>query len=327
MSVAYPAEELIAHYRTMLVIRRFEETVSDLFGEGAMPGTGHFCVGQEACAVGAIAALRPEDLVTSNHRGHGHMLAKGGPATRLMAELMGKATGFCGGRSGSQHLCALDLGFLGSNGITGGMIPVATGAALSQKMLGTGRVVMCFFGDGATGQGAFHEAVNMGATWELPIVYFCENNGYAMSMPVEQAFREPSVARRAAGYGLATAVVDGMDYFAVREAAQKAVEDARAGRGPTLIEAVTYRYCGHSKSDGCEYRPDGEEEEWRRRDPIVLMSEALIGAGVIDEAGEERLQAEAAEIVAEALEFARASEEPKAGTVGEDLFAGGWAEG
>ncbi len=321
MSLAYPPDELIAHYRTMLVIRRFEETVSDLFGEGAMPGTGHFCIGQEACAVGAIAALRPDDLVTSNHRGHGHMLAKGGPATKLMAELMGKATGFCGGRSGSQHLCAMDLGFLGSNGITAGMIPVATGAALSQKLLGTGRIVMCFFGDGATGQGAFHEAINMGATWMLPVVYFCENNGYAMSMPVGEAFREPSVARRAAGYGLPTAVVDGMDYFAVRGAAREAVERARDGGGPTLIEAMTYRYCGHSKSDGCEYRPDGEEAEWRRRDPLVLMSGALMEAGVIDPAGDEKVQAEAAEEVAAALEFAQSSPEPDPATVGDYLSA------
>jgi TPP-dependent pyruvate/acetoin dehydrogenase alpha subunit len=321
VSLPYPPDELIAHYRTMLVIRRFEEMVSDLFGKGAMPGTGHFCIGQEACAVGAIAALRPDDLVTSNHRGHGHMLAKGGPATKLMAELMGKVTGFCGGRSGSQHLCAIDLGFLGSNGITAGMIPVATGAALSQKLLGTGRVVMCFFGDGATGQGAFHEAINMGATWWLPIVYFCENNGYAMSMPVGEAFREPSVARRAAGVGLPTAVVDGMDYFAVREAAKEAVDRARKGGGPTLIEAVTYRFCGHSKSDGCEYRPDGEEEGWRLRDPLVLMSAALIEADVIDAAGDERVKAEAAEEIAAALDFARNSDEPDPATVADYLSA------
>ncbi|MCX7599359.1 MAG: thiamine pyrophosphate-dependent dehydrogenase E1 component subunit alpha [Armatimonadetes bacterium] len=321
----YAQDELIAHYRLMLLIRRFEETLSDLFGRGEIPGTAHFCMGQEACAVGAVAALRPDDLVTSNHRGHGHALAKTRDPKRLMAELMGKATGFCGGRSGSQHLCCIDKGFLGSNGITGGMVPIAVGAALSQKLLGTGRIVLSFFGDGATGQGVFHEAVNMAAVWRLPVVFFCENNGYAMSLPVEKAFREPSVARRAAAHGLPTATVDGMDYFAVRQAVEDAVAQARRGDGPVLIEAFTYRFCGHSKSDECAYRSREEESCWRERDPIVLMGERLQAAGLLDADAGKRLADEVQAEVAEAVAFARSSPLPDPATVQEFLLSGSYS--
>lgn len=325
--VSYPTDEVVGHYRRMLLIRRFEEALSDLFAEGKVPGTAHFCIGQEACAVGAIAALEPGDLVTSNHRGHGHVLSKGGDAGRLMAELMGKATGFCGGRSGSQHLCCPEIGFLGSNGITAGMIPVATGAALSQKLLDTGHVVMCFFGDGATGQGAFHEGVNLGAVWGLPIVYVCENNGYAMSMPVGKAFRKPSAAGRGEAYGLPTLAVDGMDYFAVRYAAEKAVARARQGRGPTLIEAVTYRFCGHSKSDECEYRTRDEEENWRRRDPLATLARRLREDGALDEAAEARLVAEVEAEVAAAVEAASASPEPDPATATAEVYADSYPSG
>ncbi|MFW5867828.1 MAG: thiamine pyrophosphate-dependent dehydrogenase E1 component subunit alpha, partial [Armatimonadota bacterium] len=193
---------LLESWRTMLLIRRFEEAVAEVFAEGRVVGTAHFCIGQEASAVGAVAALRSDDMVTSNHRGHGHFLAKGADPGRLMAELFGKATGYAGGRGGSQHVADFSLGFLGSHGITAGMIPVATGAALSQKQLDTGRVVVAFFGDGATGQGAFHEAVNIGAAWELPIVYLCENNLYAMSTSIEQSFKVTEVAERASAYGI-----------------------------------------------------------------------------------------------------------------------------
>lgn len=319
---AYPPDELLAHYRLMLLIRRFEETLSEMFGRGEIPGTAHFCIGQEACAVGAIAALRPDDLVTSNHRGHGHALAKTHDPKRLMAELMGKATGFCGGRSGSQHLCCIEKGFLGSNGITGGMVPIAVGAALSQKLLGTGRIVLCFFGDGATGQGVFHEAVNMAAIWQLPVVFFCENNGYAMSLPVERAFREPSVARRSAAHGLPTTTVDGMNYFLVRRAVEDAVAQARDGDGPVLIEAITYRFCGHSKTDDCAYRSREEEQRWRERDPIAVMAGALRAAGLLDQPTEARLAAEVESEINEAVAFARSSPFPDPGTAHDFLFSG-----
>lgn len=322
MTLPYPPEELLAHYERMLVIRHFEQTLSDLFGEGLIPGTAHFCIGQEACAVGAVAALGPEDLITSNHRGHGHLLAKGGDPNRLMAELFGKSTGYCGGRSGSQHLCVLDIGFLGSNGITGGMVPVATGAALSQQLLGTGRVVMAFFGDGATGQGVFHEALNMAARWLLPVVYLCENNQYAMSLHTSRAFVEPSAARRLAGFGLPCETVDGMDYFAVRAAAERAVERARAGQGPTLVEALTYRFCGHSKSDECAYRTGEEEEEWRQRDPLSVMRERLVELGVVGDLDDEALRQKAEAAIEEAVAHARTSPDPDPATATRYLLAG-----
>jgi len=316
-----PEAELRRDYRTMLVIRRFEETLNDLYGTGVIRGTSHFCAGQEATEVGAIAALRPDDLVTSTHRGHGHFIAKGGDPKRIMAELWGKATGYACGRGGSQHMADLAIGFLGSNGITGGMIPVATGAALSQQMLGTGRVVLCFFGDGATGQGAFHEAVNMGAIWKLPVIYLCENNLYAMSTPVTQAFGEPDVAKRAVAYGLPGERVDGQDYFAVRAAVEQAADRARAGEGPTLIEALTYRIFGHSKSDERAYRTNEEETAWAERDAIKLMREALLARGVLTEESDAQIRQQAQQTVEEAVTFARESPEPNPDTLCRGLLS------
>jgi pyruvate dehydrogenase E1 component alpha subunit len=274
---------LLGHYQRMVLIRRFEERLAELFSAGRVPGTAHLCNGQEACAMGAVAALQPADLVTSNHRGHGHFLAKGADPRKVLAEIMGKATGYCGGRSGSQHMSDPALGFLGANGITAGMIPVATGAALSQQFLKTGSVVLCFFGDGATGQGAFHEGVNLGAVWQLPVIYFCENNGYAMSTPVAESFRVTSVAERVAAYGIPGVQVDGNDYFAVREAVAAAVDRARSGGGPTLVEALTWRQCGHSRSDECAYRTREQEAEWQARDPLPRMRAALTEAGLSEE--------------------------------------------
>jgi len=319
--MSYPAKELVAHYRLMVTIREFEEALDELFSKGLIGGTSHFCRGQEACAVGAVAALEASDLVTSNHRGHGHFIAKGAELGRLMAELMGKREGYSGGRGGSQHMAAFDLGFLGSNGITGGMIPVATGAALTQKLQKTGRVVLCFFGDGACGQGAFHEGVNMGAVWELPIVYFLENNLYAMSTHVVENFKVTELAQFASSYGMTGVSVDGNDYFAVREAAAEAVAQARSGAGPTLIEARTYRMCGHSKSDQCEYRSDEEEASWAARDPLSVMKGRLIADGIMDEANAAAVEQQAAGDVGEAIEFAREAAEPDPDTVTDDLFA------
>ena len=316
-----PEAELLRDYEMMWVIRRFEETLNDLYGTGVIRGTSHFCAGQEATEVGAIAALHPDDLVTSTHRGHGHFLAKGGDPRRIMAELWGKATGYACGRGGSQHMADFAIGFLGSNGITGGMIPVATGAALSQRMLRTGKVVLCFFGDGATGQGTFHEAVNMGAVWRLPVIYLCENNLYAMSTPVEEAFGEPEVAKRAVAYGLPGVRVDGQDYFAVREAVQAAADRARRGDGPTLIEALTYRTYGHSKSDERAYRTPDEEAAWADRDALKLTREALLERGVLTEALDAEVRARAETTIAEAVKFAAESPEPLPGTVCDGLLA------
>ena len=315
------SEQLLQHYELMIVIRRFEETLYDLYGTGVIMGTSHFCAGQEGAEMGAIGALRPDDLVSSNHRGHGHFLAKGGSAKRIMAELWGKETGYACGRGGSQHMADFSLGFLGSNGITAGMIPVATGAALSQKMLDTDGVVLCCFGDGATGQGAFHEGVNLGAVWDLPVIYFCENNLYAMSTPIAEVFGEPEIAKRATAYGIPGVVVDGQDYFAVREVVEAAAARARAGEGPTLIEALTYRSFGHSKSDKCEYRTREEEAEWAERDAIKLMREALVARGLLDESKNAEIVASAEATIEEAVKFAEESPEPSPDTVCDGLLA------
>ncbi len=314
-------EQLLHCYGRMLLIRRFEETVQALFGEGVIVGTAHFCIGQEASAVGAIQALRPDDLVTSNHRGHGHFLAKGADPKRLMAELFGKATGYSHGRGGSQHVADFSIGFLGSHGITAGMIPVATGAALSQKLLATGRIVLCFFGDGATGQGAFHEAVNMGAVWGLPIVYLCENNLYAMSTSTSESFLLGSVAERAAAYGIPTASVDGNDLSAVYDAVSDAARRARDGEGPTLVESLTYRQCGHSKSDKCLYRTKEEEQRWRERDPITRLAAWLLDEGIATEQALAEVANCVEEEIAAAVAFARESPEPDPATVTEGVFS------
>jgi len=295
--------------RLMLLIRRFEEKIDELYGSGAIGGTSHLCVGQEACAVGAVAALRPDDLVVSNHRGHGHLLAKGGDPDRLMAELLGKATGYCRGKGGSQHVMAREIGFMGTNGITGGGIPIATGLALAQKLRGTGKAVMCFFGDGAQNQGTFHESLNMAGIWSLPIVYVCENNLYGMSM----AFRDSTAVRyvheRAAGYGMSGVLADGMDVHAVYDAVRPAVESAREQGRPALVELLTYRYLGHSKSDLRVYRTAEEENGWRGRDCIARQRRRLVEAGV-SEADVEVLEAEARERIEAA--YARAAAAPAA---------------
>lgn len=319
--MSYPAEQLREHYRMMWLIREFEQALSEEFSAGTIGGTSHFCIGQEACAVGAVAGLQGDDLLTSNHRGHGHFLAKGADPGRLMAELMGKADGYSAGRGGSQHMADFSIGFLGSNGITGGMIPVATGAALSQKLLGTGRVVLCMFGDGACAQGAFHEGVNMGAIWRLPVVYFIENNLYAMSTPARRNFNLERLADFAGSYGIQGTTVDGNDYFAVREATAMAAERARAGEGPTLIEALTYRQCGHSKSDTCEYRTDEEEQCWAERDPLAGMRARLLADGVTDSAGTDEIEREARAAVVRAIEFARSSPAPGAESAVTGVFS------
>lgn len=302
-------EKLLEDYGRLVLIRHLEVRLGELFSQGRVPGTAHFCIGQEACAVGAVTTLSPGDLVTSNHRGHGHFLARGADPRYVLAEIMGKATGYCGGRSGSQHMSCPEIGFLGANGLTGGMIPVATGAALSQKLRGTGQIVLCFFGDGATATGAFHEGLNLGAIWELPIVYFCENNGYAMSTSVKENFRVQSVAERVGAYGIPAVQIDGNDYFAVREASEAAAAAARSGKGPVFIEALTWRQCGHSRGDQCEYRSRHEEAEWLARDPLPRMRQALLERGATEsELGiAERLSKE--EVIA-AVEFAEASPEP-----------------
>ncbi len=271
--------ENLEYYKKMLLIRLFEEKVGWLFSRDLLPGTAHLCIGQEAVAVGAVSAIKKNDYVFSNHRGHGHFLAKGADLKKLMCEIMGKSSGYCKGKGGTQHLCATDINFLGTNGITAGGIPIATGAALSMKLQRLRRVVLCFFGDGASNQGTFHESLNMASIWNLPIIYICENNLYAMSTPVEETMAIKDISIRAKSYNMASEAVDGMDLFKVKRAVSKAAKRAESGKGPTLIEAKTYRFLGHSKSDQRKYRSKEEESRWRKKDPILKFEKLLEADG------------------------------------------------
>lgn len=270
-------------YAMMLTVRLFEQKIEQLFEQGLIHGTAHLCIGQEAAAVGAVSASRPTDPIVSSHRGHGHFLARTDDPAALMGEMLGKVSGPCLGRGGSQHICARDMAFYGTNGITGGGIPTATGLALGQKTDGADGVVLCFFGDGATNQGTFHESLNMAAIWDLPVVYVCENNLYAMSTPMEESMPVSRVAERADAYDMPGESVDGMDVEAVRETLQEAIERAREGGGPSLVEARCYRFCGHSKSDRLVYRTREEEECWRAVDPLEVQRQRLLKGGLSGE--------------------------------------------
>jgi pyruvate dehydrogenase E1 component alpha subunit len=278
--------DLLKWYREMLLIRVFEESVGRLFTQGLAPGTSHLSIGQEACAVGAVSALDSSDQVFSTHRGHGHFLAKGGDPMMLMAEILGRSGGYGKGFGGSQHTSYPPIGFIGTNGITGGNIPVATGAALATKTLGTGRVVICFFGDGASNQGTFHESLNMASLWKLPIIFFVENNRYAQWTSVARSTSVESIATRGIAYNTPGVTVDGMDVSAVYAVTTEAVKLARSGGGPTLIEAETYRLTGHSKSDveTTMYRPEKEEQAWYQRDPIHLLRDRILNDALADNA-------------------------------------------
>jgi 2-oxoisovalerate dehydrogenase E1 component len=263
-------------YRDLCRIRRFDERVIELFNSGVVKGTAHSCVGQEAIAVGACAALAESDYIVSHHRGHGHCIAKGADMTRMMAELMGRATGYCGGLGGSMHIAALDKGILGANGIVGAGIGLGSGAALSAQMRRSGQVALAFFGDGAANEGLFHEAFNMAALWKLPIVYFCENNQYGLSTPMAASTSIDRLSRRAASYGMPGETIDGNDVVAVYEAVKLAVERARAGDGPSFIEAMTWRWGDHSmRANLPKYRGDADEAEWRAKDAILRAAARL----------------------------------------------------
>lgn len=314
-------EVLLRYYRTMLLIRRFEERMEQIFLEGVVSGTCHTCTGQEAVAVGVCAALRPTDYVVSNHRGHGHFIAKGGDPRLLMAEVFGKVTGYSAGRGGSQHMACFKIGFLGSNGITGGGIPIATGAALALQLQGRSEVVACFFGDGAANQGTFHEALNMAAIWKLPVLYICENNLYAMSTPFHEAFAISDIAQRASAYGMPGQIVDGNDVLAVRHVVAQAAEHVRAGQGPVLIECKTYRFSGHSRGDPREYRSRQEEADWRARCPIKRFREKLLEMQVLTPELDASIQASVEQELREAEEFARNSADPPVGDLLKGVFA------
>ena len=286
---------------TMWRIRRFEEAVDDLFARGLMHGTMHLSIGQEASATGVCAALVDGDLIASTHRGHGHCIAKGADLLPMMAELLAKDTGYCRGRGGSMHIADVSKGNLGANGIVGGGVPIAVGSALAQKLRGTGAVVVCFFGDGATNEGAFHEAANLAAIWQLPVVLVCENNKYGMSFSTEKSMHVATVAERAAAYGFPGVRVDGNDVEAVHEAAREAVARARSGGGPTLLETVTYRWKGHSKSDKNLYRTREEIEQWRADDPIADFERRVLEAGSLTQAEVDAVRDQARDEVRDAV--------------------------
>ncbi|HUG61670.1 MAG TPA: thiamine pyrophosphate-dependent dehydrogenase E1 component subunit alpha [Methylomirabilota bacterium] len=273
-------EALLAMFERMVQIRRFEDAAGKSFADGQVPGFVHLYAGEEAIAVGVCAHLSDRDYITSTHRGHGHCIAKGVDIPGMVAELMGKATGICRGKGGSMHIADVDKGMLGANGIVGGGLPLACGAALTAKTLGTGGVAVCFFGDGAANQGTFHESLNLAAIWKLPVVFVCENNGYAESTPVSYHCATTDIANRAGAYEIPGVVVDGLDLFAVHEAAGEAIARARRGDGPTLVEAKTYRYYGHFQGDAVTYRTEDELNRYKERDPIAAVRSAMIDRGM-----------------------------------------------
>lgn len=314
------AEQLHGLYRKMLLARRFEETVNDLYLQGRIPSTLHLYIGQEASAVGVLSHLRPGDTVLSTHRPHGHALAHGVSARAIMAELMAKSTGSCKGKGGSMHVGDFGIGFVPAIAIVGGNVPIAAGCALAAKLRRTDAVVVCFFGEGAANEGAWHEGLNLAAIWDLPVVYVCENNLYAASTPFRLSFKVERVAERAAAYGLPGVTVDGNDVLAVHAAAGEAIARARSGGGPTLLECLTYRQCGHSRSDPRNYRTRAEEAAWQERDPIAAFGAWLVQTGGADAQALSRLAEDVEEEIADAIAYAESSPAPDPADLYTDVF-------
>jgi TPP-dependent pyruvate/acetoin dehydrogenase alpha subunit len=311
---------LLDYHRKMLELRAFEVKVQELYRNAMLPGFVHLYVGEEAVAVGVCSNLEPADLVFSTHRGHGHALAKGVPANIVLAELWGKVAGSSGGRGGSMHMYAPEYGFMGTNGIVGAPIPLATGGALSAKLRKKGQVVVSFFGDGAVNSGSFHEAVNFGAVWDLPVVFVCENNLYATEMAFSRATKNTSVASRASSYCLPGVEVNGQDVMAVHEAAKTAIQRARKGGGPTLIECKTYRFVGHHEGDpGTDYRTREEVKQWKDNDPLKLSRKRLLDLGV-DEKELQAVDQEVESLIDRAVEFAQSSSKPLPESVNDHVF-------
>jgi len=316
-----PKDKLLLMYERMLKIRHFEDRVKDLFASGELPGFVHLYLGEEAVAVGVCANLNDDDYITSTHRGHGHIIAKGGEMSCMMAELYAKSTGYNKGKGGSMHIAWPKLGILGANGILAAGIGIATGAALSSKLRKSGQVTACFFGDGASNEGNFHECLNIAGAFNLPIVYVCENNLYAVGTRQADVRRIEDIADRAMGYGMPGVVVDGNDVVAMYEATREAVARARAGDGPTLIEAKTYRWRTHFEGEPDTYRPPEEVEAWLKREPIAPYRKLLIERGVVSEAEASAIEKSVIAELDEAVEFARQSPEPEPETAMADLWA------
>jgi len=318
-----PRETLLEMYRRMRRIRAFEDCAEEIHRNGEVPGTCHTSQGQEGEIVGACMALRVDDYMVGNHRSHGHPIGKGAKLDGLMAELMARKTGVCQGKGGSMHLADFSVGSLGETSIVGSGIPVAAGAALGAKMRGTDRVSLCFFGDGASNEGTFHEGINIASNWKLPVIFLCENNGYAISTPIGTTAQVENIADRAAAYAIPGVVVDGQDVLAVHEVVGEAVRRARAGEGPTLVEAKTYRFLDHAANLGRDlrYRTDEEVAEWRsKRDPIALFDARVTGEMGVKPAELRQIDEEVASELAGALDFARSSPFPDAAEAFADVY-------
>jgi len=313
--------KLLDMYRQMLTIRFFEEKVFELYGQNLVPGTIHLYAGEEAVAVGVCANLRRDDYITSTHRGHGHCIAKGARLDKTMAEILGRKTGYCKGKGGSMHIADFSVGMLGATAVVGAGIPIATGAGLSIRLRGTDQVAVCFFGDGASNQGTFHEGINLAAVWHLPVVFVCENNLYAMGTRQTRVMLIDNIADRAAGYGIPGVAVDGNDISAVFEAARVAVERARRGEGPTILECKTYRLKGHSRFDPAAYRPKDEVNEWLKKDAIARFQARLLERGIITEGEIQRAVEKARNDVEEATKFALESPFPEPAEALDDVYA------
>jgi len=319
-------ETLLKLLTTMLKIRYFEEQIVDLYARGLVPGLAHLYIGEEAIASGVCAGLRDDDYITSTHRGHGHVMAKGADLKLMMAELFGKKTGYCKGKGGSMHIADMELGILGANGIAGGGLPIAVGSGLSAKLRGTDQVTACFFGDDASNNGTFHESLNLASLYKLPVIFVCENNLYGISVGQEKQRLLQDIALRAANYDMPGVVVDGNDVLEVYNATIKAVKRGRAGEGPSLIECKTYRWRGHHEGDpnqGRRYRTTEEIESWKKKDPIERMAANLITDKVVTKKKLDALKKQAMEEIEEAVTYANESEFPALEEMYEDAYVQG----
>ena len=313
-------EKLIAMYKTMHLIRKFEERLYVLYQEFLAYGGVHLSVGEEAIAVGVCSALKPDDYVVSTHRGHAHCIAKGANIRLMMAELMGKEAGYCKGKGGSQHIVDFEIGFIGAQGIVGAGIPIAAGAAITAQLQNLPRVAVSFFGDGASNTGSFHEGINLATCYDLPVVYVLENNLYAVTTPAKKTCKLRNLADKANAYGIPGKVVDGNNIFEVYEAAKEAVDRAREGKGPTLIECKTYRWYGHYVGDPGEYRPKEEVESWKERDPVKFLARYLVENKLLTPQEDEDIKTEVKSQIDEAVEYAKECPEPPLDTLTQDVY-------
>ena len=315
-------EQLLKMYKQVQEIRQFDDKVKQLVSKGKVPGMTHFSVGEEASSVGAMAALNSDDIITSNHRGHGQAIAKGIDLNAMMAEILGKYTGICKGKGGSMHIADVESGNLGANGIVGGGHGLAVGAALTQQMKKTGKIVVCFFGDGATNEGSFHEAMNMASIWKLPVIFYCLNNGYGISANIHKMVNVEHLYERAAAYGMPFKYIeDGNDAVSVYNTFKEAVDYVREGNGPIFVESITYRWYGHSSSDPGKYRTREEVEEWKKKDPILKLANYIGGNKIATEEELKNIELEVKNMVDGAVKFAEESPLPPLETAFEDIYA------